>query len=57
MTNVTDEEENAALGSRAEQIERAERQASDKLAFANRIPELVQKFECLKLTDLFKMTR
>lgn len=27
---------------------------ADKLAFANRIPELVQKFECLKLTDLSK---
>jgi hypothetical protein len=43
-----------SMGSRAEQIQMAERQASDKLAFANRIPELVQKFECLKLTDLSK---
>jgi hypothetical protein len=43
-----------SMGSRAEQIEMAGRQASDKLAFANRIPELVQKFECLKLADLSK---
>jgi hypothetical protein len=39
------------VGSRAEQIEMASRQGSDKLAFANRIPELVEKFGCLRLTD------
>jgi hypothetical protein len=39
------------MGDRAEQIQMASRQGSDKLAFANRIPELVKKFECLRLTD------
>jgi hypothetical protein len=39
------------IGSRAEQIEMASRLASDKLAFANRIPELVERFRCLRLTD------
>ena len=39
------------MGSRAEQIEMASQQGSDKLAFANRIPELVEKFKCLRLTD------
>jgi hypothetical protein len=36
---------------RIEQIQMASQQGSDKLAFANRVPELVQKFECLKLKD------
>ncbi len=36
----------------AEQAQRASQLGSDKLTFANRVPELVQKFECLRLTDL-----
>jgi hypothetical protein len=39
------------MGTRAEQIEMASRQGADKLAFANRVPELVEKFRCLRLTD------
>ncbi len=38
----------------AERMEKAARLGSDKLAMANRILELVQKFECLRLTDLSK---
>ena len=41
-------------GPQAERMEKAARIGSDKLAMANRIPELVQKFECLRLTDLSK---
>lgn len=39
------------MGNQAEQIQMASQQGSDKLAFANRVPELVKKFECLKLKD------
>jgi hypothetical protein len=39
------------MGDHIEQIQVASRQGSDKLAFANRVPELVKKFECLKLRD------
>jgi hypothetical protein len=39
------------MGDQIEQAQRASRQASDKLGFADRVPELVTKFECLKLKD------
>jgi hypothetical protein len=37
-----------------ENLELASRLGNEKLALINRIPELVQKFDCLKLDDLSK---
>jgi hypothetical protein len=46
---------NPSLGwSPPEQAQKAYQLSSDKLALADRIPELVQKFDCLRLTDLSK---
>jgi hypothetical protein len=39
------------MGDPVELVQMQARHGSDKLAFANRVPELVKKFECLRLTD------
>ena len=40
-----------SIGDPVELAQMGARQGSDKLTFANRIPELVKKFECTKLND------
>lgn len=40
------------LWSPEERVQKALKLGSEKLALANRVPELVQNFECLRLTDL-----
>jgi hypothetical protein len=41
------------MGDHIEQIQMVSRQVSDKLAFANRVPELVNKFEMPEIERLF----
>jgi hypothetical protein len=43
-----------SVWSPTERVEKAARLGSDKLAFANRIPQLVSQFTCLGLSDLHK---